>query len=374
MHADLFWLAENVTEWHNKLDRIARQPYGPHWFDQNRFPHWEGFTREQWQAARDQMSKQGEPSTKANAQLLAERLSYAQFLAEKLPYWRGDYTHCSWIFEGDGGEGAEWPRFNYGQGCSKEDWKAARGELEEGPFSCHESPLDYADEESPIDAFERECNQDSANSTFSSPEEPDIWADAPDEAEYYGTMSKRFYKMIAGIPCSAFSWNDQDNFWQFTIMPTDEFEGPGFIKRPPDDQAMPADLEHMTDDITAYDPPGPTTMPECTFTTPDEDEAWAEAERRMDAIAQNGNDGLHYNPEDVAGVHSEAKQARYQDTAGEDWIDEAARTFTPEEFRGAMRFSIGKYNRRMGKKDDLIKEIEKMRDYCQRWIDVEQGR
>jgi len=28
----------------------------------------------------------------------------------------------------------------------------------------------------------------------------------------------------------------------------------------------------------------------------------------------------------------------------------------------------------MGKKDDLIKEIEKMRDYCQRWIDVENGR
>ena len=30
--------------------------------------------------------------------------------------------------------------------------------------------------------------------------------------------------------------------------------------------------------------------------------------------------------------------------------------------------------KRMGKKDDLIKEIEKMRDYCQRWIDVEKGR
>ena len=132
--------------------------------------------------------------------------------------------------------------------------------------------------------------------------------------------------------------------------------------------------QHLTDDITAYDPPGPTTMPECTFTTPDEDEAWAEAERRMDAIAQNGNDGLHYNPEDVAFVRAEGKQARYQDTAGEDWIDEAARTFTPEEFRGAMRFSIGKYNRRMGKKDELIKEIEKMKDYCQRWIDVEEGR
>jgi len=83
------------------------------------------------------------------------------------------------------------------------------------------------------------------------------------------------------------------------------------------------------------------------FSTPDEDEAW-------DAIA--------------------AKQSRYQDKTGEDWIDEAARTFTAEEFRGAMRFSIGKYNRRMGKKDELIKEIEKMKDYCSRWLEVEVGR
>ena len=134
------------------------------------------------------------------------------------------------------------------------------------------------------------------------------------------------------------------------------------------------DGEHYYSDITAYDPPGPTNIPECTFTTSDEDEAWAEAERRMDAIGQNGNDGLHYNLEDVAFVRAEGKQPRYQDATGEDWIDEAARTFTAEEFRGAMRFSIGKYNRRMGKKDDLIKEIEKMRDYCQRWIDVEKGR
>ena len=105
--------------------------------------------------------------------------------------------------------------------------------------------------------------------------------------------------------------------------------------------------QHLKDDITAYDPPGPTTMPEFTFTTPDEDEAWNAMQ---------------------------AKQARYQDATGEDWIDEAARTFTAEEFRGAMRFSIGKYNRRMGKKDELIKEIEEMKDYCQRWIDVEKGR
>jgi len=78
--------------------------------------------------------------------------------------------------------------------------------------------------------------------------------------------------------------------------------------------------------------------------------------------------------EDEAFAAIEKKQERYQDAQGEDWIDEAARTFTAEEFRGAMRFSIGKYNRRMGKKDELIKEIEKMRDYCSRWLEVEKGR
>ena len=50
----------------------------------------------------------------------------------------------------------------------------------------------------------------------------------------------------------------------------------------------------LGDDITAYDPPGPTSMPECTFTTPDEDEAWQAAEKRMDIIGHNGSTGDHY--------------------------------------------------------------------------------
>jgi len=66
-----------------------------------------------------------------------------------------------------------------GQGCSREDWQAAHDELYMSKTdSCHESPLDYAEEESPIDAFERECKQDSANSTFSSPDEEEAWAEA----------------------------------------------------------------------------------------------------------------------------------------------------------------------------------------------------
>jgi hypothetical protein len=78
--------------------------------------------------------------------------------------------------------------------------------------------------------------------------------------------------------------------------------------------------------------------------------------------------------EDEAFAAIEKKQERYQDAQGEDWIDEAARTFTAEEFRGAMKFTLGKYVRRAGKKDALASEIKKIRDYAARWLEVEEGR
>jgi hypothetical protein len=208
MHADLIWLAENVSKWHNKMDRISRQPNSVSWFDQVLFPGWKGFTREQWQAARDELKK-------------------------------------------------------------VTPWQVAEDEI--------------LMEESSLTKF---CNEIGA------------------------TL-----------------------YWQ-------------------SEQDSRAKLH-------------PDTHNENPFTTPDEDEAWEEAEHRMNAIARNGNDGDAY---------PQARQLRYQDDDGGDWIDKAARTLTPQEFRGAMRFTIGKYNRRMGKKDDLISEIEKMRDYCNRWLEVEQGR
>ena len=78
--------------------------------------------------------------------------------------------------------------------------------------------------------------------------------------------------------------------------------------------------------------------------------------------------------EDEVFAAIEKKQERYQDAQGEDWIDEAARTFTAEEFRGAMKFTLGKYVRRAGKKDALESEIEKIRDYAARWLEVEINR
>lgn len=109
--------------------------------------------------------------------------------------------------------------------------------------------------------------------------------------------------------------------------------------------------------------------------TEEEEEAFQRMQAMQETgISQEEADRLYKMAESIPqGVVTE-KQRRYQDDGGEDWIDEAARTFKPEEFRGAMRFTIGKYNRRMGKKDELIKEIEKMRDYCERWLEYERGR
>ena len=68
------------------------------------------------------------------------------------------------------------------------------------------------------------------------------------------------------------------------------------------------------------------------------------------------------------------KQERYLNEDGTDWIDECAANFTPEEFRGAMKFTIGKYKKRMGKKD--LPELEQMKitDYENRWDKYERER
>lgn len=75
--------------------------------------------------------------------------------------------------------------------------------------------------------------------------------------------------------------------------------------------------------------------------------------------------------EDLGDMGKHPKQDRYRDNEGDDWIDECARTLTPEQFRGAMMFTIGKYMRRMGKKDDITSEVTKIADYSYRWMEYE---
>ncbi len=67
------------------------------------------------------------------------------------------------------------------------------------------------------------------------------------------------------------------------------------------------------------------------------------------------------------------KQPRYKGDDGLDWIDEFARDNSIEDFRAAMRFTIGKYEKRLGKKDARSKELYKIADYYKRWSDIERA-
>ena len=104
------------------------------------------------------------------------------------------------------------------------------------------------------------------------------------------------------------------------------------------------------------------------FDVPDVDQEWYKKDSSNYSTLEEEEYFLHIEANQLL------KQERYKDANGEDWIDECARTLTPEEFRGAMKFNIGKYNRRAGKKDALIKEIEKIKDYADRWIRYENER
>lgn len=60
-----------------------------------------------------------------------------------------------------------------------------------------------------------------------------------------------------------------------------------------------------------------------------------------------------------------------ENNSSRDWIDEFSATSTVEEVRGAFRFTIGKYLRRYGKKDDPLQEAIKIQDYANRLVEFE---
>lgn len=68
------------------------------------------------------------------------------------------------------------------------------------------------------------------------------------------------------------------------------------------------------------------------------------------------------------------RPSRYtENNSSRDWIDEFCATSTPEEVRGAFRFTIGKYLRRYGKKDDHLQEALKIQDYANRLVEYERS-
>ena len=67
-----------------------------------------------------------------------------------------------------------------------------------------------------------------------------------------------------------------------------------------------------------------------------------------------------------------SRPERYtENNSSRDWIDEFCATSSTEEVRGAFRFTIGKYLRRYGKKDDPLQEAIKIQDYANRLVAFE---
>ncbi|MDW8564684.1 DUF3310 domain-containing protein [Staphylococcus shinii] len=56
-----------------------------------------------------------------------------------------------------------------------------------------------------------------------------------------------------------------------------------------------------------------------------------------------------------------------------DFIEYFAGQSTPEELRGAMKFTIGKYATRLGRKDEEIKELDKIIDFATRYKEILEG-
>ena len=63
------------------------------------------------------------------------------------------------------------------------------------------------------------------------------------------------------------------------------------------------------------------------------------------------------------------KQDRYKSdpTDAEDYIDKTYKSMPWQEFVGAIKWTIGKYFDRFGKKDDILKEAIKIEDYAIRF-------
>ena len=93
----------------------------------------------------------------------------------------------------------------------------------------------------------------------------------------------------------------------------------------------------------------------------------------LNSVYEFGDSRRLLTVEQVLGTESVMpKQDRYKDKDGKsDYLDRTMKTMTPEQFRGAMMWTIGKYIDRLGEKDPVCEEVYKIADYSQRWLEYE---
>lgn len=92
----------------------------------------------------------------------------------------------------------------------------------------------------------------------------------------------------------------------------------------------------------------------------------------MKATVYDGTETYHIDDKysiRVIGKAEDVKQQHYQSNTddGIDLIDFWHMQMTDEEFQGAMKSQISKYAIRLGRKDDKVKELNKIIDYAERY-------
>lgn len=92
----------------------------------------------------------------------------------------------------------------------------------------------------------------------------------------------------------------------------------------------------------------------------------------MRATVYDGTETYHIDDKYKIRVIAKAediKQQHYQSNTdnGIDLIDFWHMQMTDEEFQGAMKSNLMKYSTRLGRKDDKVKELNKIIDYAERY-------
>lgn len=99
----------------------------------------------------------------------------------------------------------------------------------------------------------------------------------------------------------------------------------------------------------------------------------------MSATVYDGTETYHIDDSlkiTVLTPAEDAKEKHYQSNTdnGIDLIDFWHMQMSPEEFQGAMKSQISKYAVRLGRKDDPVKELNKIIDYSERYKEkLQQG-
>ncbi|MCE5604003.1 DUF3310 domain-containing protein [Staphylococcus pseudintermedius] len=66
-------------------------------------------------------------------------------------------------------------------------------------------------------------------------------------------------------------------------------------------------------------------------------------------------------------THEDVKRPTHYGDSNKDLIDYWCERYSPEELRGAFKSQISKYVDRLGYKDDVVKELDKIIDYATRY-------